>query len=259
MGNFDFLRKYQRLQNGIMYDKVIDLGFATVTYCGIYDSDFWNNALIDNELTEQQIIEIETKLNELNRKPSLYFENRPTFQKLIAMLSQKGYSKSFEDCWQFWTGIAVDKIRFENVKKVETDKDLSLFLKIFNKCYQKDDPQNPYGELGDYLQVARSAWNKHSKTNRIEYFIVYKGDEPVAVSTLTNYEGLGYISNVGSLIEVRGQGYGKTATLYCVEESIKNGNNDHCLATEEGHYPNTFYNRIGFETRFKAIAYSKKD
>lgn len=92
---------------------------------------------------------------------------------------------------------------------------------------------------------------------RIEYFMVYKGNKPVAVSTLTNYGDIGYISNVGSIREVRGEGFGKAATLFCVKESIKHGNKEHCLATEEGAYPNEFYKRIGFATRFTAIGYTK--
>ena len=130
-------------------------------------------------------------------------------------------------------------------------------MDTFNACYKKDDPQNPYGELGDYLNVARKVWSKYKRTNRLQYFVVFKGSEPVAVSTLTNFENIGYISNVGSLEKVRGEGFGKAATLFCVQESIKNGNDIHCLATEEGHYPNEFYKRIGFESRFNAIGMSK--
>jgi len=81
--------------------------------------------------------------------------------------------------------------------------------------------------------------------------------EPCAVATLTNFDGLGYISNVGSLKKVRGKGFGKIATLYCVAKSIKNNNQEHCLATEEGAYPNEFYKRIGFVTRFTACGYTK--
>ena len=87
--------------------------------------------------------------------------------------------------------------------------------------------------------------------------MVYKNNKPVAVSTLTNYDEIGYISNVGSLSEVRGEGFGKAATLFCIQESIKHGNREHCLATEEGAYPNEFYKRIGFVTRFTAVGYTK--
>jgi len=121
----------------------------------------------------------------------------------------------------------------------------------------KNDPQNAYGELGDYLIAAEEIWQKYHKTNKIEYFLIYKDKTPVAVSTLTNYENVGYISNVGSLKKVKGEGYGKLATLYCIEQSKKNGNSIHCLFTEEGTYANEFYKRIGFNSLFTAVAYTK--
>lgn len=257
MTNFQFLQKYQKLQYSIMYDELIDLSFAVIGYSKIDPSPFWNNALTKLNLSDEQISEIENKLHLVDRKSTLYFEHCSDLEKLANSLQSKGYVKNFEDCWQFWNGLQIDEKHFESVRKVTTEQELEVFLQTFDNCYKKDDPQNPYGELGDYLKVAKEAWHKHNQSNRLEYFVVFKGDKPISVSTLTNYEGIGYISNVGSLREVRGQGYGKAATLYCVSQSIKNKNEEHCLATEEGHYPNTFYQQIGFSTRFSAVGYTK--
>ena len=117
----------------------------------------------------------------------------------------------------------IDKNKFEQVKKVETIDGLNIFLETFDKCYQKDDPQNVYGELGEYLEEAEKAWIKYHGSNKIEYFIVFdENHKPVAVSSLTNDNKLGYISNVGSLKSVRGKGYGKLATLFCVYKSKLN-------------------------------------
>lgn len=253
--NFEFLEKYERLQFGIMFDKRIDLGFATVSYCKTDDSPFWNHALVNKVVTAGQLGEIKSSLRSLRRKPALYFETRNNLDPLINLLTANRYKKSFEDSWMFHDGTVIDRSQFDGIKKVNDEKELEIFLKTFNACYQKNDPQNPYGKLGGYLKVAEKAWRKHYATGRIEYFTVYKGRKPIAVSTLTNYDGIGYISNVGSLREVRGEGYGKAATLFCVEQSRKHGNKIHCLATEEGTYPNEFYKRIGFETRFTAAGY----
>ncbi len=259
MNNFEFLKTYQKLQHTVMYDKLFDLGFATIGYSRGDGSAFWNLALTNQLLNNQEVAEVEEKFKSLKRPSTFYFENRQNLEILVSFLESKGYRKSYEDSWQFWTGKEIDTKHFKSVKKVSNSEELKIYLETFNACYQKDDPQNPYGELGDYLKVAGEVWHKHNKTNRLEYFIVYKEDEPVAVSTLTNFEGIGYISNVGPLREVRGEGYGKAATLYCIQESIKHGNKEHCLATEEGAYPNEFYKRIGFETRFTAVGYSKQE
>lgn len=129
---------------------------------------------------------------------------------------------------------------------------------MFNNVTKLDFANISYCDIDKTtLKVAENVWHKHNKTNKLEYFVAHKNNKPVAVSTLTNYNEIGYISNVGSLKEIRGEGYGKLATLYCVEQSKKNGNTKHCLATEEGTYPNEFYKKIGFKTRFTATGYSK--
>lgn len=258
MDNFNFLQKYFHLQHTIMYDELIDLNFATIGYSKTDSSPFWNLALVDKTLSQNEILQIEDSLRKYGRNPTIYFENKNELSKLKNVLKIKGCQKKFEDSWQFWVnGKKVDIKHFSSVKKVIDKTELKKFLKTFNRCYQKNDPQNPYGELGDYLKVAEDSWYKHNQNKRIEYFMVIKNNQPVSVSTLTNYNGIGYISNVGSLRQVRGEGFGKAATLFCVQESIKHGNKEHCLATEEGAYPNEFYKRIGFATRFNAIGYTK--
>lgn len=250
MTNYQFLQTYVELQQGIMFDEIVDLDFATLCYSKLDSSPFWNNALIDIPLTDDQISQVEKKLTELERKPAFYFENRSDLQLFSETLTQRGYKQNAEDSLIFHMGESIDEGRFNQVKKVETETELEVYIQTFDNCFQKDDPQNPYGELGEYLEACRSAWHKHHESNKIEYFIVYKDDQPVAVSTLTNHKNLGYISNVGSLRSVRGEGFGKLATMYCVAQSKKNGNTVHSIATEEGTYPNQFYKKIGFETRF---------
>jgi hypothetical protein len=258
MNNFNFLQKYQKLQYTIMYDELDALGFATIGYSKTDGSPFWNLALTDKILNENEISKIEDVFKQNQRNSTIYFENKNKLNGLKDLLKNKGYKKSYEDSWQFWiNGGKVDKKHFGLVKKVIDKTELKIFLETFNQCYRKNDPQNPYGELGDYLKVAETVWHEHNQSGRIEYFMVYKSNKPVAVSTLTNYEGIGYISNVGSLLEVRGGGFGKAATLFCIQESIRRGNKEHCLATEEGAYPNEFYKRIGFATRFTAVGYTK--
>jgi ribosomal protein S18 acetylase RimI-like enzyme len=259
MTNYEFLKKYQKLQEGVMFDGLVDFDFISIGWSNTDKSSFWNLALVNKPLKDEEIKQAEEFFVRQKRNPAFYFENRDDLEILTNTLERGGYAQDFKDSWQFWKGGEISANYFDSVKKVTNKEELKIYLQTFNACYQKGDPQNPYGELGEYLKVAEEVWHKNNKTNRLEYFIIYKRNKPVAVSTLTNFEGIGYISNVGSLKEVRGEGFGKAATLYCVQQSIKNGNKDHCLATEEGAYPNEFYKRIGFETKFTAVGYTKRN
>lgn len=258
MDNFGFLQKYQKLQSGIMFDGIINLDFASIGYCEIDKSPFWNFALAGKNLSNKEIADIEHKFTSLSRSSTIYFENNVELGPLKTLLIENGYQKEFEDSWMFWEDKNIDEAHFDKIKKVETENDLLIFLKTFDACFRNDDPQNPYGELGDYLKVAENVWRRHHESNKLEYFIAYKDNAPVAVSTLTNFEGIGYISNVGSLKKVRGEGFGKAITLYCIAQSKKNRNSIHCIATEENTFPNDFYKQIGFKTLFAAVGYTKK-
>lgn len=252
----EFLRKYQELQYKVMFDQIIDLDFAQLGFCELDKTTFWNYAVTNRLLIEEELKQIEDKMRSLDRRPAMYFESQEKLDPLITLLLAKGYKKEYEDSWMFYQGGKINKDRFGEIKKVENEKDLEVYLETFDKCYQEDDPQNPYGSLGDYLQVAKNAWNRYHQTGRLEYFVAFKDNLPVAVATLNNHQGIGYISNVGSLSEVRGEGFGKLVTLYSVKVSQEHGNTTHCLATEEGTYPNDFYKRIGFETLFTATCYA---
>lgn len=257
LSNYDFLRRYQELQLGIVFDELFNLDFAVISYSKTNDSYYWNGALTNQPLNDAQIELVEKKFSSLDRSPTFYFEDSPGMSGFASKLKSKNYINKYADNWLFWDGGKINDRHFGSVKKVLSAQDLEIFLDTFNNCYQANDPQNPYGEQSGYLPSAKTAWIDNNSSGKVEYFIVYKGVEPVAVSSLTNQNGIGYISNVGSLKEVRGEGYGKAATLFCVNESKVRGNKVHCLATEEDSYPNEFYDRIGFELRFKAVGYTK--
>ena len=257
MNNFTFLQNYQELQLNITFDETIDLQFARIGLSQIDSTSYWNMALTNQILNDNELYEIERIMKAKNRQPAIYFENKQQLIPLINFLKRKNYQFKYEDSWMFFDNQKIIEPLPNQIKKVTNKNELEIFLKTFNQCYQNNDPQNPYGKLGNYLKLAKKAWKQHHSSNRVEYFIVLKNNSPIAVASLTNYKQIGYISNVGSLRSVRGQGFGKAATLYCVAQSKKNKNKIHCLATEEKTYPNYFYKKIGFSTKFPAVCYSK--
>ena len=148
-----------------MFDEVADLGFATVVYSKSDKAGYWNNALTDKILSKVELEQIGKILVSKDRAPTVYFENRPDLKKLSDFLETSNYKKVWEDSWQFWKNENIDNKYFESVKKVINQEDLKIFLETFNNCYEKNDPQNPYGEVGVYLKVTEDAWYRNNKTN----------------------------------------------------------------------------------------------
>ena len=259
MNNFDFLNKFLDLQNKISYTDIFEYGFARTTYAKDDRSIFANFSLINKVLTNEQLKKLELLYKKVDRKLSLYFENSLRLLDLKSDLEYKGFKKQFEDSWMFYSSDDKPNVNKDReIIKVANENDLKTFIEVFDNSYQKGDPQNPYGDVKNFIPSTIRSWREFGKSGRIEYFVVFKDGLPGAVSALNNYHGIGYISCVGSLRIFRGQGLGKAATLYATKKSFENGNEIHCLATEEGTYPNTFYKRIGFETRFTAIQMAKE-
>lgn len=258
MSNYEFLREYFSLLQKLLFVNIKNLGYATISHSYDDEQIYLNSTLTNSLLTEQELRQIEKEYRDLQRIPAIYFENCDMNTSLKDFLQNHNYKKSFEDIWMFYTKKDIDQKGFSIVKKVKTQQDSDIFLDTFNKCYQKDDPQNPYGEQTEYAKIVKKSWNNFHHNDAVESFIAYNENQPVAVATLNNYKELGYISNVGSLQKVRGKGFGKIATLYAVSESIKKGHAFTFLATEEGTHPNEFYKRIGFESTFTAVAFARE-
>ena len=131
----------------------------------------------------------------------------------------------------------------------------NLFLHI--ESYPENDPKNPYGDQVEFSKALKKSWYERKKSYDTLY-LLFENNKPVATAILTNYKDIGYITAVGSIPSVRGKGFGKKISLYCVQESFKLKNKSHFLVTEKGDYPYEFYKRIGFEPEFTALLYSKK-
>lgn len=123
MINFQFLRDYQELQHTIMFDRSIDLLFGRIGFCEGDKSVFWNQILVNQDLTQEDLNLIESAFQKLDRPPAIYFENRTTLSPLKKFLEQNHYKHNFEDCWLFHPAESINNERFGQVKKVLAERE----------------------------------------------------------------------------------------------------------------------------------------
>lgn len=259
MTNHDVLEKFLDIQRDTLMSRNHLVASARLTINDFDQSPFWNYCLVNNMITDKELSDLRDKFTQLNRKPALYFEHTDKLKPLETFLLDRKFKNIINDSWMFFDTTkppAIDEEKSDSIKTVESIDTLDLWIQTMDQSYRPDDPKNPFGQLGHYLDLAKQSWIKNHKTGEYEYYLAYKGDIPVAVATLTIKKDFAYISNVGSIIDVRSQSYGKAITLFCVQKAIEAGINNIALATEEGTYPNEFYKRIGFSTRFIAKCYS---
>lgn len=257
MKPIDFLKSFFYLNYGVYFDVLKKNNFGILGISENNDEYWWNTFLVNKNLSDSKLKEIETLFYPFNRNSCVCLLEDNDYQN-INLLKSENYKFVGRDQWMVFTNQPFNHNNFNQVQKVKNINDLQIFLNTYNECYKNGDPQNPYGESGEYLISTKKAWIKNNSNNRFECFIVCNDKQkPVAVATLTNYKGIGYISSVGSLQSVRGQGFGKLASLYCIYKSNQNGNKNHCLITEKDCYAHKFYKRIGFKDQFSTVFYQK--
>lgn len=241
---------------GYTTDKIIDLDFATVAISETDSSNFWNWALVDDLIDSKKLLEIEDKLKQYDRQLAIYCPQDNDLELLYQFLKSQGLEKTAQDCYLFYDQEKVSDLDFSKIKIVDSEKDLEIFLTTADQCYQVNDPQNVYGQLGEFLKTIKRAWHNLHHHGKIELYLAYEQEKPVAVSMLSPDQKVSYISTVGSLPSIRGQGFGKLVTLYAVKKSIAKGCQQCCLVTESHTYPHEFYQRIGFSNKFQMNIYA---
>ncbi|MFZ5982360.1 MAG: hypothetical protein ACOYS2_02205, partial [Patescibacteria group bacterium] len=75
MENIEFLKKYQKLQQGIMFDKLIDLKHSIFGFSQLDKTAFWNFALVLRNINKNEFSEIEEKIISMNRNLVIYVED----------------------------------------------------------------------------------------------------------------------------------------------------------------------------------------
>jgi ribosomal protein S18 acetylase RimI-like enzyme len=242
------------MNSGTFFTEVEENEKIILAYCKLNSEVWWNFAFLKNPISKDELQSISNFFKKRKRAVTIYFPEDGRYEQISAMLLNKGYNLSSNDYWMFWNK-EIPKFKDKDIIEVKSDIDFEKWIKTFIKSYPKDDPKNPYGEQREFAEVIKKVWYERKSKND-KYFLAFDSQEPVAVGILTSYNGMGYVSGVGTIPSVRGNGFVKKISLHCIKESFKQGNKAHFLVTEKGHFPFEFYKRIGFKPEFIASYYT---
>lgn len=245
-----FLHHYLNLQLGILFDQIRPVADSWFCSNNSGETPFWNQAVAFEVLNDAQVKKIETEFAKMERKPAFYLPQQKSLVGFSRELQNYGYEIKTSEVFMFHDGKNVPTLNFDSLKKVSSESELETFMKIFDDCYRSEDEKAGRGSgFNQCLQSTKDDWYRFHKNNRVEFFILYFENKPVGIISLTNYESMGYISNIGVLPAYRGMGLGKQITLFGVEMSKKHGNQVHFLIAEQGAAPEKIYGKIGFESK----------
>jgi len=108
-----------------------------------------------------------------------------------------------------------------------------------------------FGIGADQADRRRNAIGAALGSGRLRAWVVWLGDEPVAVARLSQGEGAAGLQGIGVVEERRGQGYGTLITTIATRAAMATGNRLVWLSVREDNDPAvSVYSSLGFERAF---------
>lgn len=104
-----------------------------------------------------------------------------------------------------------------------------------------------------YAKSHENALKKHAN---LRHFSLYKREKPIASITLSMYDAIARIDDVGTLPEFQGKGYATHLMRYVLSKAKKLGAR-HCFL-ESSDLGLGVYQKLGFETLFKNNIYTRE-
>lgn len=245
MNNYQFIKKYQRLEKDFTVKEIKQIDWASLVFCGDSDNAFWNWAIFQENPSRELLVEIDREFNKRNKQYSLVLEDSQ-LADLGADLTKNGFKLIDQQDWMILkeSGQSFD-LTMADFLIVKNKQEIDLFVEVFNQVFINDDPINPFGNPGEiYLNVLKRGLNSLARAQGLIIFNSQR--EPVAVSMLLSYNKMGYLSNIGVIPKFRGQGFGRIATLAALSCSQKEGNNLHTLKILKDFGLDEFYAKFGF-------------
>ena len=106
------------------------------------------------------------------------------------------------------------------------------------------------------ISLEQAGWRRDAlgaalEAGRLRAWIVWVGDEPVAVARLSQGDGVAGLQGIGVVAERRGQGYGTLITTIATRAGLATGNRIVWLSVDEADDTAVgVYTRLGFERAF---------
>ncbi len=208
-----------------------DLTYAALPH---WDSDSWIDALAA----------VRARMLDQNCWPSLLLADRLEHPpELPAELERQGWMSVMSETVMVTGRAAVvphldPALRIEAVRASALDTHEQLERRIF-------------GIGPDQADRRRGAIAAAIEAGALRAWVVWLGDEPVAVARLSQGEGVAGLQGVGVLEGYRGQGYGTLITTVATRTGMATGNRLVWLSVSEANEPAVAaYTALGFERAF---------
>ena len=248
------------LLKGMFFDKIEETEDYILCTSNIMDDSFWNLAYLKNKVNEKIIIELENKLNKLNRQPCLYIgRDDINFNYNKELIINNSYQIQDTDVFMILDNYQNVDINIK-VKVVETEKEYYDFMHVLSSAYNDSVENADENVYADAVTKCYYDAVKMSIGNGKTYHIIgYDNDIPVSVATLNIDNSIGGINNVGTAQGYWNKGYSKQVLTYLINLFKEKGGIDLILCTEYHSKNQSYYEKLGFKEIYVMEQYIKKE
>lgn len=256
------MRNQFELLKGMFMDQYQEKDGFTFFRSNIINDSFWNfaaNITYQNLKIDGFLKNLEETFRQEDRVPCIYI---PTFAEdsdlIRGYLSGNGYQIRDHDAFMFFNDWSSQINIMNEVKEVENRKDLEAFIDVLNDAFGGEPTEeNPYGGTVDasYERALEKSLDNDEK--KFHHMVLFEGNNPVSIATLTYKDGYGGLNNVGTKTEYWNKGYGKQIVKACIDKFHKLGGGILYLLTEKDSKNELWYKNLGFKIRFINEQYVK--
>jgi len=241
------------LLSGMYFTGEKDFGDTKVMWHNELQDEEWNyGTRIQTKNPESTISKVSKFLINNNRKPGFYLTPFYKTGDLEKKLQKLGFETEIKDSWMFLekTILKKDLPKWVRIKKINKEKEMIDFVEVYSEGFGIEEKS--------YEEAIIKSWERKPRDVNVNNYIVYDKNNPISIISLINKEKFYGIYNLATKSNMRKKGIGTGILYHAVKEIQQNPQNVIFLMTEENSNPERFYEKLGFETKFKAKGYIKK-
>ncbi len=198
----------------------------------------------DRETWPERLAAVRARMLDQNTWPSMLLSDRLEHPpELPAELERGGWMPVMSET-VMWTGHAAVVPHLDPAMRIEAVQSRSL------DTHERLE-REIFGIAADQLERRREALTAALDAGRLRAWVVWLGDEPVAVARLSQGDGTAGLQGIGVVEAHRGHGYGTLITTIATRAGMATGNRVVWLSVREDNEPAVrAYDALGFQRAF---------
>jgi len=254
-------KAHYRNQKGIYFSGMRVAKGAVLLHSDIIHDCFWNYATEINttsEKTDELIQEIILFYRRKRRQPCIYLTPFSNPVDMSKHLEARGFRLHHKGEWMVQEReiSPVKRPRDLIVRRVKSDTEMEMFIKVFYEAFGRTSDDEPHGQLPPtYAEALRLSFRNPPGGTSVINYLGLLNEEPAGIGTLVSSDGFGGIYNVATSPKHQRRGIGSLISVTAVEDSRRGGSTLTYLITEDGSHLRQFYGKLGFTTKFVGCGY----